>query len=168
MSYAISCGLPVAMAVSIYSLEGLAGLGGRVIFGLLGDRFGAKSVLIGGLVVQALAAGGYSFAREATDFYAVAAIFGFAYAGVMPLYAVLAREHFPLPIMGTIIGAATMTSSFGMALGPLAGGLIFDAFGNYGWLYIGSSGVGLGAAAIMLTFRGAVRPNETTGATATA
>ncbi len=78
----------------------------------------------------------------------------------MPLYAVLAREHFSLPIMGTIIGAATLASGFGMALGPLAGGLIFDAYGNYGWLYIGSFGIGLGAAAIMLTFR-AAKPNET-------
>jgi MFS family permease len=64
VSYAISCGLPVIAAVSIYSVEGLAGLGGRVVFGLLGDRFGAKPVLITGLLVQALAAGGYSFARE--------------------------------------------------------------------------------------------------------
>ena len=29
-------------AVTIYSVEGLAGLGGRILFGLLGDRFGAK------------------------------------------------------------------------------------------------------------------------------
>ena len=34
MSYAIACGLPVMAAVTIYSVEGLAGLGGRVLFGL--------------------------------------------------------------------------------------------------------------------------------------
>ena len=39
-----------------------------------------------------------------------------------------------------------------MALGPLAGGWIFDAFGSYTWLYIGSSAVGLGAVAIALAF----------------
>ena len=39
-----------------------------------------------------------------------------AYAGVMPLYAVLARESFPLPIMGTVIGAAALASSLGMAV----------------------------------------------------
>jgi MFS family permease len=153
VSYAIACGLPVLVAVSIYSVEGLAGLFGRVIFGLLGDRFGAKPVLVAGLVVQAVGAGAYFFVRDQTGFYAVASVFGLAYAGVMPLYAVLARETFPLPIMGTVIGAAAMTSSLGMAIGPLAGGLIFDAYASYGWLYIGSFGIGLGAAAIMLTFR---------------
>ena len=46
VSYAISCGIPLLAAVSIYSVEGLAGLGGRIAFGLLGDRFGAKRVLV--------------------------------------------------------------------------------------------------------------------------
>jgi hypothetical protein len=45
VSYAISCGIPMLVAVSIYSVEGLAGLGGRIAFGLLGDRFGAKRCL---------------------------------------------------------------------------------------------------------------------------
>ena len=153
VSYAIACGLPVMAAVSIYSVEGLAGLFGRLVFGLLGDRFGAKPVLVSGLLIQALAVGCYYFVRQQSEFYAVAAVFGLAYAGVMPLYAVLARENFPLPIMGTMIGAAAMASSLGMALGPLAGGLIFDRYGGYGWLYIGSFGMGLGAAAIMLFFR---------------
>jgi MFS family permease len=156
VSYAISCGLPVAAAVSIYSVEGLAGLIGRVVFGLAGDRFGAKRVLVLGLLVQAFAAGSYFFAHDLSQFYAVASVFGLAYAGVMPLYAVLARENFPLPIMGSVIGAANMASSLGMALGPLAGGLIYDTFAAYGWLYLGSFGLGLGAAAIMLTFRPAL------------
>jgi len=100
-----------------------------------------------------VAAGAYSLAYQIDQFYAVAAVFGLAYAGVMPLYAVIVRENFPLPIIGTIIGAAAMASSLGMAVGPLAGGLIFDGFASYRWLYIGSLGIGLGAMAIMLTFR---------------
>src|SRR5258708_40345351 len=58
-------------------------------------------------------------------------------AGVMQLYAVIAREYFPMRIMGTVFGAASMVSSLGMALGPAIGGWIFDHFGSYGWLYIG-------------------------------
>ncbi len=54
--------------------------------------------------------------------------------------------------MGTVFGAATMTSSIGMAFGPLAGGWVFDTFNNYSWLYIGSLSVALGAAGIALAF----------------
>jgi MFS family permease len=152
ISYAMFCGVPAMAAVSIYSLEGLAGLGGRVLFGVLGDRYGAKRVLIAGLLVQALAAGAFVFASRLADFYATSFVFGMAYGGVMPLYAVLARGYFGPHIMGGVVGAASLVSSLGMALGPLAGGWIFDAFGTYTWLYVGSSAVGLGAMAIALAF----------------
>jgi MFS family permease len=46
-----------------------------------------------------------------------------------------------------------MAGSLGMATGPLAGGLIYDAFASYAWLYIGSWIMGLGAFLIALTFR---------------
>ena len=152
VSYAITCGLPTIAAVTVYSAEGLAGLGGRLLFGLSGDRFGAKRVLIVGLLVQAFAAGAYLFARQLDEFYAVALVFGLAYGGVMPLYAVIAREYFPMRIMGTVFGAAAMTSSLGMALGPMVGGWIYDTYGSYAGLYISSFVIGLGAAAIALAF----------------
>src|ERR1700734_492267 len=160
VSYAISCGLSVTAAVSIYSVEGLSGLVGRIAFGLLGDRFGAKRTFVSGLLLQAAAVGCYFFAREQLEFYSVAVVFGFAYAGVMPLYAVLVRENFPVSIIGTVVGAATLASSLGMALGPLAGGLIFDAYGTYGRLYIGACLLGLAAAVVMLTFRPAQAPRQ--------
>jgi MFS family permease len=153
VSYAVGCGIPMIAAVTIYSVEGLAGMGGRVVFGVLGDRLGAKRVLVGGLLAQAFGALGYVFVRELSGFYAVAALFGFIYAGVMPLYSVIARENFPLRMMGTVIGGTAMAGSLGMATGPLAGGMIFDALGSYTWLYVGSFGLGLGAFLIALTFR---------------
>jgi MFS family permease len=153
VSYAVTCGIPMIAAVSIYSVEGLAGMAGRIGFGVLGDRFGAKPVLVLGLLVQAIAALGYVLAGNLGGFYAAAALFGFVYAGVMPLYAVIARENFPLRMMGTVIGGTAMAGSLGMATGPVAGGLIYDAVGSYRWLYIGSCAIGLGAFLIALAFR---------------
>ncbi len=153
VSYAITCGIPMIAAVTIYSVEGLAGMGGRIVFGILGDRLGAKRVLVGGLLAQAFGALAYVFAHELAGFYAVAALFGFIYAGTMPLYAVIARENFPLRMMGTVIGGTAMAGSLGMATGPLAGGLIYDTFGSYMWLYVGSWGLGIGAFLIALTFK---------------
>ena len=153
VSYAITCGIPAITAVSIYSLEGLAGLAGRLGFGVLGDKVGAKRVLVAGLLIQAFGALGYYFAHSLSEFYSVAVIFGFTYAGIMPLYAVIARENFPLRMMGTIIGGTSTAGSLGMAASPLLGGWIFDTTGNYGWLYIASFGMGIGATLIALTFR---------------
>jgi MFS family permease len=160
VSYAISCGIPMIAAVSIYSIEGLAGMGGRVAFGLMGDRFGAKTILVLGLLAQAFGALAYVFTGGLASFYVVAGLFGFIYAGVMPLYAVIARENFPLRLMGTVIGGTAMAGSLGMALGPVAGGLIYDTFASYTWLYVGSWGIGIGAFLIAMTFKPLAKARE--------
>ena len=153
VSYAVTCGIPLTTAVTIYSVEGLAGLGGRIAFGLAGDRFGARRTLITGLLMQAFFAASYYFASSLNVFYAVAVAFGFTYGGVMPLYAVLARENFPLRIMGTVIGGTAMAGSLGMATGPLLGGWLYDTFGRYGSLYLVAWGFGIIAVIMAMTFR---------------
>jgi len=153
VSYAVTCGIPLTTAVTIYSVEGLAGLGGRIAFGLAGDRFGARRTLIAGLLMQAFFAASYYFASSLSAFYAVAVVFGFTYGGVMPLYAVLARENFPLRMMGTVIGGTAMAGSLGMATGPVLGGWLYDTFGRYGSLYLVAWGFGIIAVIMAMTFR---------------
>lgn len=152
VSYAVNCGIASMAAVSIYSVEGVAGLGGRILLGVLADRYGVKWTLVAGLLVQAVVIGAYALISRLGEFYALAIIFGTAYGGVMPLYAVLAREYFGQRVMGSVFGAATMLSSFGMALGPFTGGWVFDVFGAYQWMFFGSFVVGLMAMLIALMF----------------
>jgi MFS family permease len=61
-------------------------------------------------------------------------------------------------MMGTVIGGTAMAGSLGMATGPLAGGLIYDAFSSYAWLYIASWAMGLGAFLMAMMFRPFPRP----------
>jgi predicted MFS family arabinose efflux permease len=150
VSYAMFCGLGQMAATSVYSVEGAAGLGGRLLLGLLADRFGAKRVLIAALLTQTIAITGYLAVNELGEFYTLAVIFGVAYGGGMPLYASLARDYFGQHIMGTVFGAATMLSSLGMSLGTFAGGWVFDHFGTYAWLYIGSAAVAVVAVLLAL------------------
>jgi MFS family permease len=160
VSYAVTCGIPLTTAVTIYSVEGLAGLGGRIAFGLAGDRFGARRTLIAGLLMQAFFAASYYFASSLDVFYSVAVLFGFTYGGVMPLYAVLARENFPLRIMGTVIGGTATAGSLGMATGPVLGGWLYDKFGSYGSLYLVSWGFGILAVMMAMAFRPVERDRE--------
>lgn len=158
VSYAQLCGLSVMAAVSIYSVEGIAGMFGRLGFGVLGDHFGAKRVLATGLFIQALGAGAYALAGSLWQFYAVGALFGFVYAGIMPLYAVLIRENFPMRMMGTIMGGTGMAGSLGMASGPWAGGWIYETTGGYGAMYLTCLVFGFAAFAVMMTFRPFPKP----------
>jgi MFS family permease len=153
ISYAVDCGISSMTAATVFGTTGLASLSGRIVCGLIADRVGAKQTLVTGLAIQALAVSLYVVTKGTVGLYALAAMFGLAFGGVMPLYAILVREYFGAKVMGAAFGAAAMISTLGMALGPWAGGWLFDTFGSYFWMYIGSFGIGLGAVAIAFTFR---------------
>ncbi len=131
VGYALVCGVAPLAATTVFSAAGLGGLAGRIGLALIADRVGAKPVLVVGLAAQALAILLYTVARDLPSLYALSALFGFAYGGVMPLYAILVRQYFGARIMGATFGAAVLASTVGMAIGPLAGGWIFDNFGAY-------------------------------------
>jgi MFS family permease len=160
VSYAMICGIAPLTAVTVYSLAGFSGLGGRLLLGVLADRLGAKPVLVGGLFVQAMSVATYLAVGQLGEFYALSVIFGLAYGGVMPLYAVLVREYFGARIMGSVFGAVSAFASLGMALGPLAGGWVFDTYHGYWWLHVGSFGIGMAAVAVALSFPSKKRPPQ--------
>jgi len=153
VTHAIDHGIPVMAAATVLSVAGVASLSGKIICGLFADRVGAKRTLVVGLAIQAVSVSLYIFTRDLVSFYALAVMFGFAYGGVMPLYAILVREYFGARIMGTALGAVSFVSTLGMSLGPWTGGWLYDTWGSYFWLYMGSFGIGLGAVAIAFTFR---------------
>src|ERR671919_796461 len=100
VTHAIDQGVPTMAAATVLSVAGLASLSGKIGCGIFADRVGAKRVLVGGLALQAVAVSLYLVTRELWHFYAVAVAFGFAYGGIMPLYAILVREYFGARIMG--------------------------------------------------------------------
>jgi MFS family permease len=153
VTHAIDRGVPAMAAATVLSAAGLASLSGKIGCGIFADRVGAKRTLVAGLALQAGAISFYLLTSGLASFYALALVFGFAYGGVMPLYAILVREYFGERIMGAAFGAVSLAATLGMALGPWLGGFTYDALGSYAWMFIGSSAIGLGAVAIALTFR---------------
>ncbi len=153
VNYAAICGASPLAATGMLSTAGTGGLVGRIVFGLIADRVGAKQTLVTGLFLQAVTIALYATTRDLEWLYLLSVCFGLAYGGVMPLYAVLIREYFGARIMGTTFGAVTMISSIGMALGPLAGGWLFDNYASYTGMYLGAGAIGLGGMLIALTFR---------------
>jgi predicted MFS family arabinose efflux permease len=146
-------GIPRMAAAVMLGLSGATSIGGRISSGLLADRFGAKPALVGMLALQAVALSTYLAARDQVPLFAVALAFGFTYGGAMPLYALVAREYFGERVIGTVFGGIFFISAIGMGLGAYAGGLVFDAFGSYWTLYLGSTLVGVAAVLAALGLR---------------
>jgi MFS family permease len=153
VTHAIDQGVASMVAATVFGVSGLTSIAGRIGCGMLADRFGAKRTLIAGLGLQAAMVFSYLFTRDAGSFYAAAVVFGVAYGGVMPLYALVTREYFGEKVMGTAYGSVFLVSTLGMGLGSYAGGLIHDHLGTYAWLYITSTAIGAAAMLLALSLR---------------
>ena len=162
VTHATDQGVAVMAAATVFGISGLASIAGRIGGGLLADRFGAKPTLSTGLAIQAAMIFGYLFARDLGAFVGLALVFGAAYGGVMPLYALVTREYFGEKVMGTAYGAVFLISTLGMGVGSFAGGAIYDRLGAYTWLFLGSAAIGVMAIVLAFTFRrprvGALQP----------
>jgi len=148
VTHAMDHGVPGMTAATILGVSGLASLLGRVVSGVMADRWGAKRTLVAMLSVQAPAIVSYLFTGSPLSFYVLAVVFGGSYGAVMPMYALLTREYFGAKAMGTAYGAIFMLQAIGMGLGAFGGGWAYDHLGTYTWLF--SSAAAVGAIAILL------------------
>jgi MFS family permease len=146
-------GVAQMAAAAVFGVSSLASIGGRIASGFLADRLGSKPTLVALLSLQAPAILLYVFARETASFYAIALVFGVAYGGVMPLYALLTRESFGARAMGGAYGAIYMLQAIGMGLGAFAGGWLYDRLGGYGWSFATAAAIGAAAVLIALMLR---------------
>jgi len=153
VTHAIDQGVATMVAATVLSVSGLTSVVGRIATGIIADRFGAKPTLIAGLALQTVVIALYLFARDSGSFYLLALVFGVAYGGVMPLYALVTREYFGEKVIGSAYGAVFLLSTLGMGLGSFAGGVIYDHLGSYAWLYLSSAAIGVMAGVLALTFR---------------
>ncbi|MBI2494006.1 MAG: MFS transporter [Candidatus Rokubacteria bacterium] len=146
-------GVAQMAAATVFGVSSLASIGGRIASGLLADRLGSKPTLVALLSLQAPAILLYVVARETASFYALALVFGIAYGGVMPLYALLTRESFGARAMGGAYGAIYMLQAIGMGLGAFAGGWLYDRLGGYGWSFATAAAIGASAVLVALMLR---------------
>jgi MFS family permease len=153
VTHATDQGIGAMAAATALGVSGLSSILGRIGGGVLADRVGIKPTLLAGLAMQAAMIVLYLFVRDVGLFYLLAIVFGVAYGGVMPLYALLTREYFGERVMGTAYGAVFLISTLGMGLGSWSGGWLYDHLGSYAWLYGGSFVIGATAVVLALSFR---------------
>jgi MFS family permease len=147
-----------------------------MIWGTLSDRLGPPVVVLTGSI---LLAASLALASRAASLLQFQILFGACVGGAIaaifaPMMACVTgwfdtHRSLAVSLVSAGFGMAPMTMSpfaawlvsrhdwrtslLGMASGPVVGGLIHDQLGDYGWLYLGSFGMGLGAFLIALTFR---------------
>lgn len=103
----------------------------RLAWGWISDRIGGLPTLLITSIWQASALFAMAVVESMAGLFAVAAYFGLGYGGIVPAYALIAREFFPAGHAGQTIGVVVLFGTIGMALGSWMAGAIHDITGTY-------------------------------------
>lgn len=151
IAHATDLGHGSTRAAEMLSLLLACGFVSRIGFGLLADRMSGLTALMIGVTGQALVLGLFAVVEGMIGLYVVAAMFGLAFGGIVPCYALGIRELFPASQAGWRIGAIYLFGTLGMAIGGWLGGLIFDLTGTYRTAFLVGVAFNLGTVALVLT-----------------
>src|SRR6202040_3938817 len=108
VAYCGDLGYGVARGAEMLSLMLACGIVSRIGSGFLADRIGGVATLLIGSLAQGTALLLYLFFDGLASLYVISALFGFFQGGIVPMYAVIVRDYFPLREIGTRLGLVLM------------------------------------------------------------
>ena len=159
VAYCADLGYGPARGAQMLSLMLGLGIVSRVASGWVADRIGGLSTLLAGSVLQSASLLLFLFFDSLTSLYVISGLFGLFQGGLVPSYAIIAREYFPARGVGAKIGLVLAATIVGMALGGWMTGVIFDRTGSYQLAFLNGIGWNLmnGAIAALLLWRARTR-----------
>src|SRR6185503_7091202 len=110
---------------------------GALVFGILGDRFGRRPVLMADILLFSILELASAFAPTLTALLIIRAAFGFAMGGEWGLGASLTMETIPTKSRGAVSGVLQVGYPSGFLLASIVYGLLFDTIGWRGMLAVG-------------------------------
>ena len=124
--FATEQGLSLAAAAWIVTIYTMASVSSRLFIPILADRFGAKATMILPYALQGVTVVMLFWAQSAWEFYLFAVLFGVGFGGEMSAFLIANRQYFGMGPVRSIFGFQHLGSGFGMAVGGLIGGVVFD------------------------------------------
>ncbi|MCD8565433.1 MAG: MFS transporter [Burkholderiaceae bacterium] len=131
VAYCVDLGYGPARGAEMLALMLGFGVISRLVSGVICDKIGGVKTLILGSALQGIALLLFLPFNGLVSLYIISAIFGLFQGGIVPSYAIIVREHFPMAETGRRVGAVIMATMLGMALGGWMSGKIFDLTGSY-------------------------------------
>ncbi len=142
VDFGLSQGLMMQDLITAILVTNFVGFPAAIVFGYLGERFGARRGIYLALGVYVLATSAAPFIDTAAEFYALAVTIGLVQGGVQSLSRSLFARLVPEGKTGEYFGFYNMLGKFAAILGPVLAGVVA--------LMTGSQRVGILSIIILL------------------
>lgn len=146
-------GIPLTAAAVALGVTGLIGGIGKIVIGLICDRFSPKRVTAFCFALQALGILILLFAKSMAMVWVFAVVFGFSMGGQLALQPIIVGYFFGLRSFGTIYGIVLMAGAVGTATGPILAAMIYSAAGSYFYAFSSCVAAALMASLMVITLR---------------
>ena len=103
----------------------------RQLWGAMADRIGGLRTVMVGSSCQAVAIACFLLTQDEAGLFAISAVFGFGFSGIIPSYSLAIRDHFPAAEASWRMPLTLFTAMSGMAFGSWFAGALYDHFGYY-------------------------------------
>jgi MFS family permease len=148
VAFCTDIGLPGSHGAAMLSvLLGCAFLS-RAFWGVVADRLGGLRTVLAGSVCQITAMTGFLLTQDEAGLFAVAALFGLGFSGIIPAYIVAVRDLFPAAEASWRVPTLLLFSGSGMAAGGWLAGAIYDRVGFYAAAF--AIGIAINAVNILI------------------
>jgi MFS family permease len=144
-------GLPAESAARVLLIMMLSGFFGRIFFGRLTDRIGPLRTYMIASTWQSVLVYWFVEMESPLGFYALAAVFGFGYSGVMTCLILCAQNFSRAGQMGFATALVALFGFVGMGLGGIQAGIFFDLYGDYTVSFLNATMAG-GVNLMILSF----------------
>ena len=134
VAYVVDRGFAPLFAASVFGVTQVLSGVGRVLFGLLTDRWGRDRMFATSFIMSIAGIGCLILVRDPVEIwflYAFVFLFGISFGARGPIMTAMAAGHFGGPAFGTIFGNISLAHGLGTALGPWMAGFLFDRTGGY-------------------------------------
>jgi MFS family permease len=115
----------------------------RQAWGALSDRIGGLYTMLAGSGLQALGMLAFMLTQDEAGLFAVSALFGLGFSGLVPANVLASRELFPVTDAYWRMPTLLLCSGTGMAMGGWIAGIMYDHYGFYAPAFAAGLGVNL-------------------------
>ena len=160
LAHLVNRGMTNASALTVLGTLATAGIGGKLGFGWLAERLGARRLMMVNLAGQAVFAALLALAFPAWMLALATPLFGLFMGGFGVLYILLVQESFGMRHFGSVMGLMNLGTVISYGAGPLIAGVSYDLSGGYGIAVLVTCGLFLTGVVALVFARPRAEPTR--------